>query len=117
MPEASVAAEWQCTQPWVCTMLLIELLVPPTGNPKPNQLRLQGLDVGEVGQQELDVVAAGEAQIPAAVFVGQIAQNLRIVWMLSKRGEPARTVYSLSPDSATWHRTPGAMFSWYFHLP
>ena len=30
-PEASVAEEWQCTQPWVCTMLLMLLLVPPTG--------------------------------------------------------------------------------------
>ena len=33
MPEASVAEEWQCTQPCVWTMLLMELLVPPTGKP------------------------------------------------------------------------------------
>jgi hypothetical protein len=30
-PEASVAAEWQCTQPWVWTMLEMALPVPPTG--------------------------------------------------------------------------------------
>ena len=30
-PEASVAEEWQCTQPCVWTMLLMLALVPPTG--------------------------------------------------------------------------------------
>ena len=30
-PEASVAELWQCTQPWVCTMLLMVRPVPPTG--------------------------------------------------------------------------------------
>ena len=31
-PEASVAGVWQCTQPCVCTMLLMPAPVPPTGN-------------------------------------------------------------------------------------
>ena len=31
-PEASVAGVWQCTQPWVWTMLLTPAPVPPTGN-------------------------------------------------------------------------------------
>ena len=41
-PEASVAGVWQCTQPWVCTMLLMPAPVPPTGNLKepPSNLRL-----------------------------------------------------------------------------
>ena len=43
MPEASVAAEWQWIQPCVCTMLLMELLVPPTGNPC-REFRLERLD-------------------------------------------------------------------------
>src|SRR5512143_450461 len=30
-PEASEAAEWQCTQPWVWTMLVMPGPVPPTG--------------------------------------------------------------------------------------
>ena len=30
-PDASVAAEWQCTQPCVCTMLEMAFPIPPTG--------------------------------------------------------------------------------------
>ena len=41
-PEASVAGVWQCTQPWVWTMLVTPAPVPPTGNLKlpPWNLRL-----------------------------------------------------------------------------
>ena len=116
-PEASVAAEWQCTQPCVCTMLLIELLVPPTGNPNSIQLRLQRRDLGGIRQQELDIIAAGEAQIPAAVFVGQCAEfayRLNGSAGEASRREPC-TACRLTPP--TWQRTPGATFSWYFHLP
>ncbi len=31
-PEASMAGVWQCTHPWVWTMLVIPAPVPPTGN-------------------------------------------------------------------------------------
>ena len=71
--EASVAALWQWIQPWVWTMLLMELPVPPTGQPVGLQLGDQRLDLRLVGDQELDVVAAGEAQVAVAVLVGDVA--------------------------------------------
>src|ERR1035438_4929952 len=109
MPEASVAAEWQWIQPWVCTTLLMELLVPPTGKPASCSSRLSGsmlaasssrnsmlwrlgkgrkrpedlpagagaVDVGRIVQQELDVMAAGEAQEAARVLVGERIYTVR----------------------------------------
>ena len=71
---------WQCTQPWVCTMLLMPAPVPPTGNLKepPSNLRLfrssrRGLHGGFVFHHELDVVTGGPAQVAAAVLVGDVA--------------------------------------------
>ena len=91
MPEASVAGEWQWIHPWVCTMLLSELAVPPTGNPELLQFLLQRLDVVLVIDQELDVVAAGEAEMPAAVLVGQVGK-IRSDCTAIRRGVAARTV-------------------------
>ena len=70
--------EWQCTQPWVWTMLEIELPDAADRVAELVELLDQGLDLGLVGEQELDVVAAGEPQVAVAVLVGQVAE-LRIV--------------------------------------
>ena len=116
-PEASVAAEWQCTQPWVWTMFEIALPMPPTGIAEHlGEVLDQGVDLGLVGEQELDVVAAGEPQMAVAVLVGEVGRTRG--WSdASRRGEAARTVKSLSPDSPTCTITPGLRISWYFHLP
>ena len=91
MPEASVADEWQCTQPCVWTMLLMLLLVPPTGKPAAASSCLQRLDVGRIVEQKFDVVAAGEAQIAAAVFVGQIGEQADgLDAQQARRSRPAR---------------------------
>ena len=42
MPEASVAGVWQCTQPCVCTTLLMEAPVPPTGSPWASHSAMSG---------------------------------------------------------------------------
>src|ERR1035441_11077635 len=54
MPEASVAAEWQWIQPCVCTTLLMELLVPPTGKPAFWSSSLSGgmLEIGRASCRE-----------------------------------------------------------------
>ncbi len=71
-PDASVAAEWQCTQPCVCTMLEMAGPMPPTGWPSAARSCDERVDVRLVGQQELDVVPAGEAQVAVAVLVRQL---------------------------------------------
>ncbi len=56
-------------------MLLIALLVPPTGKPACGQFLLQGFDLRFVLEQELNVVPAGEAKVTAAVLVRQIREK------------------------------------------
>jgi hypothetical protein len=68
-PEASVAAEWQCTQPCVCTMLEI---AAPDRMAERGQVGDERVDVRLFRQQELDVVAAREAQVAVAVLVRQL---------------------------------------------
>ena len=111
-----MAAEWQWTQPWVCTML--EIALPDAAHRVADglEIRDQRVDLGLVGQQELDVVAAGEAQVAAAVLVGQVGELADLLDAQQPR-RAARTVKSLSPDSATWTITPGLRISWYFHFP
>ena len=72
-PEASVAAEWQWIQPWVCTMLLTAL--PDAADRKAGLARIgdERLDFRGVGEQEFDVMAAREPQVALAVLVRQIA--------------------------------------------
>ena len=91
MPDASVAAEWQWTQPCVCTMLLIELLVPPTGNAQRRQLLLQRLDVVAASSSRNSTLLRLVKRRYPPQYLSASSANLRSVWMLSRRGEPART--------------------------
>ena len=70
----------------------------------------KGVDLGRFSEQELDVVAAGEAKCPPQYLSARSA-NWRSLMMPSKRGDAVRTVKSLSPDSATWTITPGLRIS------
>src|SRR5450631_2500420 len=97
-------------------MLLIEFLVPPTGKPSCVISAVRGAMLAGSVSRNSTLLRLVKRRYPPVYLSARLA-NWRIVWILSRRGEPTRTVYSLSPDSATWHRTPGATDSWYFHFP
>ena len=73
-PEASVPGMSQCSQPWVWEIIDTELPVPPTGKPWWPSSSIKGCDLRLVGDQELDVGARGEAEMPVGEFVGDIAE-------------------------------------------
>ncbi len=122
-PEASVAGVWQCTHPWVCTMLLTPAPVPPTGNLKepPGNLR-------ELRSSFSAFMAASSSTMNSILLrvvqrrcppqcLSAISHSSRICVTDMVRVPPTRTVYTLSPLSATCSSTPGSRISWYSHLP
>ena len=66
------------------------------------------LDVGRVVQQELDVVAAGEAQMAAAVLVGQVREQADASGCSAGAASPPARCRSCRPIRRRGRARPGA---------
>ena len=122
-PEASVAGVWQCTQPWVCTMLETPAPVPPMGNllePASNlreaRSSFRAFRVASSVTMNSMLLRVVQRTCPSQ-YLSAISQISRMLVTDIVRVPPQRTVYTLSPDSATCTSTPGSRISWYSHLP
>ena len=122
-PEASVAGVWQCTQPWVCTILEMPAPVPPMGNLKepPANLRLarssfSAFRVASSVTMNSILLRVVQRTCPSQ-YLSAMSQISRMCVTDMVRVPATRTVYTLSPDSATCTSTPGSRISWYSHLP
>ncbi len=116
-PDASVAGVWQCTQPWVCTMLVTPAPVPPTGNllEPPANLRearscCRGFSLLSSETRNSMLLRVVKRTCPSQ-YLSAISQISRMWVMDMRRAPPQRTVYTLSPDSATCTSTPGSRIS------
>src|SRR5574342_952066 len=110
-PEASEAAEWQCTQPWVWTMLVMAGPVPPTGYPSFSRRAMRGSTLPPSESRNSTLLRLVKRRYPPQNSSAMAAKS-RSVSMLMRRGVAARTDHSFAPECATWTSTPALGFSW-----
>ena len=93
MPDASVADEWQCTQPWVCTMLLMALFVPPDGETRePGRSFFRGSMLARLSRRNSTLFRLVKRRNPPQYLSARSAKSLIVCRANRSRGEPARTV-------------------------
>src|SRR5208337_3348299 len=117
-PEASMAGVWQCAQPWVWTILVMLLPVPPTGNqlPRERSSPRSGWSFVLSLTRNSTLFLVVQRRYPPQ-YLSARSHSSPIYAVLTRRAEPIRTEYNSAPDSDTCTRTPGSRISWYFHLP
>ncbi len=97
-------------------MFEIAFPIPPMGCPSSARSAISASIFDSSVSRNSTLCRLVNRRWPSQYFSASSA-NLRIRFVPSSRGEPARTVNSLSPDSPTWTITPGLRISWYFHFP
>ena len=99
-PEASVPGMSQCSQPWVCEIIVTELPVPPTGKPAAVSASISGSTLSAALTMNSMLLRVVKRTWPSAKW-SAMSHSVRMVNTSIWRWVPARTVHTSSPLLAT----------------
>ena len=114
-PEASEAAEWQCTHPSVCTTLVIEFPVPPTGYPAASSFLISGSTLLSSTRRNSTLFRLVNLKCPSQNSSATSAKN-RMVSMLASRVFPS-TDYIQPPSELDYTPAPDLFHDIFGHTP